>query len=227
MIRKFQSLYKMIRITFDSRYAMKVANDYWQNTTITHGSMKEEEFDFYYKEIKKILKPTKEDKILDYGGGNGEIAYRFLQDGYNIMHCDLSEKMVKVAQKRYGLNSCKCDELTSIKFTKILFNNGFFYIHPKKIDAFLQKIYQHLEYDGILYITDTPDFDKRKDLNMNKLYYFFSYLFPVYQIDLAGFFVKDKELRKIAKKMGFEIEEKLDSWCSYRSHWILRKVKNE
>jgi len=33
---------------------MKVANDYWQNTTITHSSMNEEDFDFYYREILKL-----------------------------------------------------------------------------------------------------------------------------------------------------------------------------
>jgi len=44
----------MIRLTYSSKYAMKVANDYWQNTTITHSSMNEEDFDFYYREILKL-----------------------------------------------------------------------------------------------------------------------------------------------------------------------------
>jgi len=223
MLNKIINIIKMIKITFSSNFAMKVANDYWQNTMITHSSMDEKEFDFYYKEIKKIVNPLKEDLILDYGGGNGEIAYRFLQDGYDIEHCDLSNKMVQNAKEKYGLKSCICENLKSNKYTKILCHNAFFYIHPNKIDTFLQNIYEKLDHNGIMYITDTPDFDKRKNLNMNKIYYILTQFFPVYQISLAGFFVKDKELRKKAKLVGFEVK-KLDSWANYRSNWVLRKV---
>lgn len=98
MLKKTSKFLKMVRITYSSRYAMKVANNYWQNTTITHSSMDEKMFDFFYREILKIMKPNKDDYILDYGGGNGEIAYRFKKDGFKIKHCDLSHKMVENAK---------------------------------------------------------------------------------------------------------------------------------
>jgi len=95
--------------------------------------MDEKYFNFYYREILKIMKVNKKERILDYGGGNGEIAYRFKRDGYNIKHYDLSLKMVENAKRKYNLDSCECKKLGSEKFDKILFNNGFFYIHPSYI----------------------------------------------------------------------------------------------
>jgi len=170
------------------------------------------------------MKPNKKDFILDYGGGNGEIAYRFKRDGYNIKHCDLSKKMVENAKRKYNLDSCECKKLGSEKFDKILFNNGFFYIHPSLIKNFLKKCKKILKRGGKLYLLDNPDFDKRDKLGKSKLYIMITKFFPVYQIDAAGFFVKDSQLRSLALELGFTIE-KYDSWCSYRSHWILTKIK--
>ena len=45
MINKIKLLLKMIRINYSSSYASYVANEYWQNTEITHGSMDESNFD--------------------------------------------------------------------------------------------------------------------------------------------------------------------------------------
>ena len=58
---------------------------------------------------------------------------------------------------------------------------------------------------------------------MKRIYLFLTGIFPVYQIDLAGFYIKDKLLKNIAKQVGFKKVTKLDSWCNYRSHWILEK----
>jgi len=47
-MQRIRQLLKMIGIYLSPIYATKVANDYWQNTTTTHGDMKEESFDFYF-----------------------------------------------------------------------------------------------------------------------------------------------------------------------------------
>jgi len=68
MLSIIKSLIKMIKIYLSPNYAMKVANDYWQSTDVTHRDMSDEEFDFYYEELKKIINPKKDEVILDYGG---------------------------------------------------------------------------------------------------------------------------------------------------------------
>jgi len=226
MKNKILSIIKMIRITYSSNYSMRVADNYWQNTDITHTSMDESQFDFYYQKIIEIMKPSKNEYILDYGGGNGEIAYRFKKDGFNIKHCDLSLQMVNNAISKYNLDSSICKELDKSTYHKILFHNAFFYIHPTLIESFLNEIYDKLKDDGCLYLTDTIDFDKRKYLGHGKIYMYLTKLFPVCQIQLAGFFVKNSQLEFLAKKIGFSIE-KYDSWGNYRSHWILTKGNND
>lgn len=222
---KFLRVIKMIRINYSSKYSMGVASKYWKNTEVTHTSMDESNFDFFYKEILKIMQPTEKEDILDYGGGNGEISYRFKKDDFNIKHCDLSPVMVKNAIEKFNLSSCECGKIDEYKYDKILFHNAFFYIHPGLEKNFLENIYLNLKNKGKLYITDTPDFDKRCQLGQGKLYMWTTRLFPVYQIDLTGFFIENSTLLKIANEIGFTIE-KYDSWTDYRSHWVLTKVNN-
>ena len=212
----------MIRLSYSSNYSMKVANNYWQSTNITHTSMNEKQFDFYFNEIFKIMNPCKNEYMIDYGGGNGEIAHRFKEAGFNITHCDLSLQMVNNAINKYHLDSCLCKELDNTTYNKILFHNAFFYIHPTLIENFLNKIYKKLKSGGSLYLTDTVDFEKRENLGYGKIYTYITKLFPIYQIPLAGFFVKSSQLEFLAKKIGFSVK-KYDSWGNYRSHWVLTK----
>lgn len=115
-------------ITYSSRYVMEVVNNYWQNPTITHSFMDEKMFDFYYQEILKIVKLNKDDYILDYGGGNGEIAYRFKKEGFKIKHCDLKPKMIELGEDKYD---------------KILINNVFFIYTQVYIDLFIWIYFQN------------------------------------------------------------------------------------
>jgi ubiquinone/menaquinone biosynthesis C-methylase UbiE len=224
-MKKIKKLIDMINIVYSPKYAIKVANEYWQNTCITHGTMDEKSFDFYYRELKKIINPDNQDLILDYGGGNGEIAYRFKKDGFKIEHHDILLKMRENARKKYNLISLDDNELKRKNnfYSKILFHNAFFYIHPKKQKEVLKFLYTLLNENGKLFITDTPDFDKRKFANDNFLYLLITKFFPVYQIDLAGFYIKHTNLKKMALEVRFKKVTKIDSWANYRSHWILEK----
>jgi len=40
---------------------------------------------------------------------------------------------------------------------------------------------------------------------------------------MAGFYIKDSQMNKIAKELAMEIIRK-DSWANYRSHWIFSKT---
>jgi len=224
MIGKLKTLIKMALVYFSPTYAMKASNKYWQNTTKTHGSMDEKEFDFYYSQLKKIINPKLTDKLLDYGGGNGEIAYRFKKEGYNIYHCDISKIMVKNAIEKFGLDSCECKDIEG-KYDIILMNGVFLCIHPKLTENLLRKLYSLLNENGKVYLTDNPDFEKRHLISKNPLYLIVTYFFPVYSTEFIGFFVKDSDIRKLAKRTGFIVKDKLDSWANYRSHWILEKLK--
>jgi 2-polyprenyl-3-methyl-5-hydroxy-6-metoxy-1,4-benzoquinol methylase len=139
-LRKFL---KCFLITISPSFAMNSARKYWISTSKTHGNLNEEEFNFYFLKLKEILSPRKNEKILDFGGGNGEIAYRFKLEGFNIEHYDISLKMREKAKTLYGLYSLSDEELPNRKYyyDKILVNNVFFYIHPKKTTKFFKFIF--------------------------------------------------------------------------------------
>ncbi len=208
-----QTIIDIIKITYSPKFAMKRAKEFWSNTTTTHGTMNDDQFNFFYTELAKLIAPSQDESMLDYGGGNGEIAYRFKEDGFNISHCDLSPKMVKNAVEKFKLNSCQCEQIESGKYDIILFHNALFYVHPYLLKDFLQKMYDLLGKNGKLYVTDTPDYAKRKSLYDNKFKLLLTDLFPVYQPQMAGFFVKDNQLKLIAKEIGFTVSKK-DSWAS-------------
>jgi len=126
MIRKLETIIKMIKVRYLSAYAMEVANHYWQHTSKTHGSMDKENFDFYYNGLFEILNPKKDDLILDYAGRSGEIAFRFKHNGFLMEHCDLSKVIVGNARNIYNLKSFVCKDLHNKQYDKILFNNAFF-----------------------------------------------------------------------------------------------------
>ena len=88
-MNKIFKVIKMARITYSSQYAMKVANDYWQNTTITHSSMNKEHFDFYYNEIVKMM------KVYMLGLGK---AYIGLTKLFSVCQIDLAGFFVKNSQ---------------------------------------------------------------------------------------------------------------------------------
>jgi len=58
---------------------------------------------------------------------------------------------------------------------------------------------------------------------MRKIVYLPSYLLPVYQPALVGFWYKKKWIKKAAWKAGLKKVEFLNSWANYRSHAICKK----
>ena len=98
-------------------------------------------------------------------------------------------------------------ESQKIKHSRIYSNNCMFYIHPKKYSIFLKNIYEILSDRGKYYAFNEPDFATRtlwyknvsgsiKGMGLSV----FSKLSPLYSINESGFWIKEKDLAKIAKK---------------------------
>jgi 2-polyprenyl-3-methyl-5-hydroxy-6-metoxy-1,4-benzoquinol methylase len=173
--------------------------------------------------IKNTIKPEKRQKILDYGCGKGDIALKFKNDGYDITTCDISEKFVDGA-KKIGLASHICSEIINSgdKFDKVYMNNGFFYIHPKKYKSFLSGLYNLIKDNGDLYLLTVATYDKRS-YYLNRISKFITRIFPVYQVHIGGFFVKDKKLIKCAKQAGFKTIERIEENSDARTNFLLKK----
>ena len=217
-------IFKIIRVNYSSKYAMKVANEYWKNTTVTHSSMQSKDFNFYFKALENLIAPNHSDNILDFGGGNGEIAALFMKNNYNISHCDINPEMVENASNK-KIKTCLCKHLPIRQTYDIIFvHNAIFYIHPKQLKQYIKQLTQYLNKGGKIYLTDSPDYDKRSHCYNSTIKNIITRFFPVYQANLGGFFIKTNTLKSISNNLGFKIQ-KLDSWVDYRSHWVLTQKK--
>jgi cyclopropane fatty-acyl-phospholipid synthase-like methyltransferase len=216
---------QMVRVYYSPQHAKRVSEAFWSSTTRTHFKMDEKNFDRFFMMVREVVQPQKDEKILDYGGGGGEISHRFVRAGFDVDHCDTSLKMVEKAQEVFQLDSCLCKDLRRRKYQKIFMNNAFFYVHPQHIDAFLKTIFDLLEDNGTFFITDTPDYDKRDKIGWPRIFVFLTALIPVYQIEMAGFFVKEGVLKAKAQRIGFALRSIHAS--GYRTHWVLSKIQHD
>jgi SAM-dependent methyltransferase len=211
--------HKLIR---DEHFAAEVAEKYWRINTKTHSNMSLKEFERFYRGLIDVIKPSKEDTILDAGCGSGEIAGLFQKDGFKIHGFDRSEKLIKLARERFG-DIFFVDDIENMQnktaYTKVFLNGAWQYIHPHLYEQALRNLYNICE--GCVFITDNPDFDKRQLWYNNRLAVSLTSYFPVYDSKNAGFWVKD--FSNLAKKVGFSRVEKIDSWAYYRSHYILNR----
>ena len=210
-------------ITLSPRFAENSINKYWVNSSEWTGNDENYSMNIFMT-IKKILNADKKQKILDYGCGKADIAEKFKKEGFDITCCDISDKYVLSAQEQ-GLDSYSCKEIIERgkKFDKIYMNNGFFYVHPKKYIKFLSGINGILNENGELYLLTVATFDKRSYYHkgISKI---ITRFFPVYQVHIGGFFVKDKILKKSAIKAGFKFIDRIkEEESDARTNFILRK----
>lgn len=231
--KKVKSIVLMAGVSVSPKIASRVAGDYWAKSDKTHIDTSWNSFEFYYNKIKEILKPTKDDIILDAGCGGGELAHLFNKNGFNIKGFDASEYLTSKARNKFGDDLFYVDNFIGMsnkkkKYTKIFLNGAFFYVHPKRYKTVLKNLYDITADNGAVYFFDDPDYPKRSKWYKQHKQHFsniLTFFFPVYGPYSAGFWIKTKTLRKIALNTGFSKVEKLDSWAYYRCHHILFKLK--
>ena len=139
----------------------------------------EEFYSDYFNFIKKIYKvfdfiPPR--KILDVACGTGRLAKLFLEDGYDVEGLDISESMLKVAQKRglktylsnmvdfnlkkqYDLVTCTYDSLNYI-------------LQESTLQKCLDSIYKHLNRDGIFICDLNSSYKINKVIPEHKIDYY-------------------------------------------------------
>jgi len=56
---------------------------------------------YLYPALRKMLGPYKDSRILDIGCGNGAIACRLIDDGFNVYGLDASQTGISIASKKH------------------------------------------------------------------------------------------------------------------------------
>lgn len=122
--------------------------------------------DFEVGELKRLVKPTQESRVLDIGSGNGHHVKLMQTSGYNVEGVDKSDAMVKYAKKKYpGCKFKKGNALETMlypsnSFTTITcFYFTIYYINDKQ--QFLKNCYNWLKPGGylVLHLVNRDNFD--------------------------------------------------------------------
>lgn len=234
VVRNIKSLMLMVEVTISPKRACKVNQDYFQQ--LFSQSTKDVSwapYEFQYSRIKKVMKPTKDDSILDAGCGSGELTYLFHKDGFNVKGFDSSESSLSKAAMRFGKNLFYQDDLIDMKnlqtkYTKVFLNGVFLVIHPIYYTIVLRNLYAITSENGTVYLFNNPDYSKRNicysQFRMRaRILNVVTHFFPVYKPGQSAFWVKTKNVKKSALAAGFSTFEQLDSWSNHRTHYILHK----
>ncbi len=135
---------KVNRATYDN-----LANEYEQRTKILKNVT-----EYALSLFMKHLNSGKE--ILETGCAVGLAINIMEKKGLNVTGIDISPKMVKYAKKRNPKSDIVLGDFLSYKFNKNydgIFSFAFIHLFPKKIAIkVLQKMYQLLKSEGVLYI---------------------------------------------------------------------------
>jgi len=217
--------------------AWKMANDHWAKSDDVHRDTSDQAFETWYKNVLGVLKPTKDDVILDAGCGTGQLTHLFRKNGFDAKGFDSSNHLISRARSRFG-GGFYVDDLVWMRhkgesFTKIFLLAVFMYLHPAYYRRILKNLRDMLSSDGAVYLLDDPDYAKRYRWNRKEADRLFritqaehllnalTRFFPVYWAGDGAFWVKTCNIERAASQTGFSRVEKLDGWADYRSHHIL------
>ena len=108
--------------------------------------MKHVDYDGWYRFLRRYIK--KKGTVLDLGCGTGEFTRRLVKDGYSVSGIDISEAMLKSAEKKMedmGLKG-KTYEFKEENMTD--------YVHSEKVDYII------CNFDTVNYLRSEDDFIK-------------------------------------------------------------------
>ena len=95
--------------------------------------------------------------ILDVGCGPGRDSAFFVSCGFSVVGVDLSEELLSIAKKRVPTATFKKQDLRKLSFPKETFhgiwaNASLLHIKRSEVTGVLQRFYEVLKPDGILFI---------------------------------------------------------------------------
>jgi len=123
--------------------------------------------------LKEFLPNVKGKKILDYGCGNGLIAYHFYKEGANIELADISDKLVEWLENKYKDEVIKVIQAATpqeidnggVPYDYIIANSLFHHVQPDLWTSFLIGFANLLKRGGLLLLSgwdESDDFAKVK-----------------------------------------------------------------
>ncbi len=208
---------------------------YWESPDAkVHGETSDESFDNYAGIVTKHLLPKKGELILDVGCGEGSLTNRIKdRSGANLVGVDFSENLLKKARKKDATitwiqqDALKDFPFKSGSFDKIFSFSFLQYIPNNKVKHLIRECKRILKNGDANIIThlDVPNKSKirlfYKSPRARAMLLFYR-IFRNGNTPGIGYWFTEKEIKRIAKELGLDVEIKTASY--YRFHLIFKKV---
>jgi ubiquinone/menaquinone biosynthesis C-methylase UbiE len=167
----------------------------------------QELWQFTLDEIEKEFPVQKGDKILDLCAGNGLFSRYFESKGAIVTAVDISSRLLENISNSKNITTINSDIRELIfepkSFNKVFFYAGIQYLNDKEALVMIKDIYNWVEDDGILFVGDIPEEEKKfsfyNTIERQKVY--FDNVLEDKEI-IGNWFKKDW-LDKLGKYCGF------------------------
>jgi len=155
--------------------------NYWKNSeitgrehlqmqvgrTINRNPVSEELWNKTVEHVESFVKPTKKEIILDLCSGNGLLAMPLSTKCREVIAVDISDNLLsKIDHEKYAnISTLKSDAL-EIQFPENSLDKAVLYFalqhfNLKETLLLLELVYRYLKKDGVFYIGDIPEAEKR------------------------------------------------------------------
>jgi len=184
--------------------------------------------------LRTSLSLTQEDHLLDICAGNGLITTAFSKNVKHVTSLDVSEcllnkiEKLKIPNIKILLGDLRKIEFPENSFSKIIFYFALQHFTENETVRIFSKIFRWLKKDGICYIGDIPDVDRKWEFyNTTEREHIYFKLIGNDDLHVGSWFKKDF-LSKLANFSGFSSCEILnqEKWMinsHYRFDVILKK----
>lgn len=107
--------------------------------------------------------PQTGERILDAGGGTGNVAMKLAEKGAEVTVFDFSKEALEICNKKNNKIKIICGDLTEKLpfldnyFDKVVSNNAIYTISPEKRDGTIKEIYRVLKPSGIFVVSNVRE----------------------------------------------------------------------
>lgn len=182
--------------------------------------------------IEGKLNIHQDDIVLELCSGNGLLSRKFAETAQHVTSVDVSESLLKALENINNIRPIVSDirdlDFEANSFSKVIIYAGLQYFSDREVIKLFESVFSWLKEDGLFYIGDIPDRDKRWVFYDNKERESDYFTALKNGQPIIGNWLDCQFMEKLANYVGFSNAEKISQteemiYSSFRYDFIVRK----